>query len=192
DISYTSSVMNAVINSVMFMEISINEFFEDVSITNLDDFKAPSLLDIDKIGKDAVKRIKYFLEIDKNFLKRESILDKYNLALLLCEKSTLKKNEEPYQSANLLVGFRNDLVYHKLKANETNLERSLSNKFNLHAKSEKEPYYYPYPKNHLSHECAKWAVSSSRKFVEEFFEKVGITPVYLKEIAQLSRLLEFK
>lgn len=49
--------------------------------------------------------------------------------------------------------------------------------------------YYPFPRNHLSHDCANWAIESSRNFVEAFFKKINLQPVYLLPESNLSSFL---
>jgi hypothetical protein len=52
----------------------------------------------------------------------------------------------------------------------------LQGKFNLNPLTGAgNPFY---PDKCLGHGCAEWAVNSSIKFVDEFFEKLGSTPVF--------------
>lgn len=193
DIDYASSVTNTIINSVIFMEATINEFFLDI-------YQAPndSLLSVNNLGTKAIRRIKDYLMINDNFIKSESILSKYNLALFILEKDKLQPGNEPYQSANDLICFRNELVHYKivtinsLQSESSTLEKRLQSKFALHPLSQGlDSIYYPFPRSHFSHDCAKWAINSSRKFVQDFFDRINLQPVYLNPISQLEEFINF-
>lgn len=195
DIKYTSSVLNIIINSVIFMEATINEFFLDAAQA-----KDDSLLNIKSLGEKSITQIKDFFKIDDNILERESILKKYNLALFILGKEIFNTGQEPYQSAKLLIEFRNHLTHYKIQSidvqqeNPSTLEKKLRGKFCLHplSKLPEQSIYYPFPRNHLSHDCAKWAIESSRKFVEAFFQKINLQPVYLLPQSNLGSFLTFE
>lgn len=191
DIDYASSVTNTIINSVIFMEATINEFFLDIHQAPND-----SLLSVNNLGTKAIKRIQDYLTINDNLIKSESILSKYDLALFILEKGKLQQGSEPYQSANNLISFRNELVHYKIatinisQSESSKLEKRLQSKFKLHPLSQ-DSILYPFPKSHVSHDCAKWAIESSRNFVEDFFNKINLQPVYLNPISQLGEFINF-
>ncbi|MDJ0747589.1 MAG: hypothetical protein QNJ32_30230 [Xenococcaceae cyanobacterium MO_167.B27] len=195
DIKYTSSVLSAVINSVIFMEATINELFLDVT-----EAKDDLLLKIKSLGDKSITQIQNYFKIDDNLLKKESILKKYNLALFLIGQEKFDTRQEPYQSAQLLIELRNHLTHYKIKTidisqeNSSKLEKKLKGKFPLHPLCHlpEESIYYPFPRNHLSHDCAKWAIESSRNFVEAFFNKIKLQPVYLIREYNLGSFLTFE
>ena len=195
DIKYTSSVLNTIITSVIFMEATINEFFLDTTQAEND-----SLLNINSLEDSSITKIQNFFEIDDKILERESILKKYNLALFILGKQNFNTGQEPYQSAQLLIEFRNYLTHYKIKSIDvqqeytSKLEKKLRCKFCLHplSKLPDQSYYYPFPRNHLSHCCARWAIESSRKFVEAFFNKINLEPVYLLPQSNLGSFLTFE
>lgn len=194
DIKYTSSVLNTIITSVIFMEATINEFFLDATQAKND-----SLLNIKSLGDESITQIKDFFKIDNNILERESILKKYNLALFILGKQNFNTGQEPYQSAQLLIELRNHLTHYKIKSidveqeNSSTLEKKLKGKFCLHPLSElpEQSIYYPFPRNHLSHDCAEWAIESSRNFVESFFGRIDLKPIYSQNTLISSQFLKF-
>ncbi|HLP91446.1 MAG TPA: hypothetical protein VK184_23040 [Nostocaceae cyanobacterium] len=180
DINYTSFNLNAVINSVMFIEATINEFYSEIS-----EAKNDSLI-VQHLGEQQVKRVNKFLKTNENFLQKENNLYKYDLALVLLDQNEFDKGRSPYQPAKILVDLRNFLIHYKIETVDiledkaSKLEASLKNKFGMHPLYKDNDItlkcFYPFPKNYLSHECAKWSIKTSREFVETFFAQINYTP----------------
>lgn len=178
DIKYCSFNINSIVNSVIFLEATINEFYSEVS-----DAKENSLI-INTLEQLPINRFKKFLNIDRSFLKTSSILDKYRLALVLLDKEDLKTGEEPYQSTQLLIELRNYLVHYKietinlLQEEASSLQKKLRGKFSLHPliADSGQRIYYPFPKDHLSHDSAKWAINTCQNFTKIFFELINYKP----------------
>lgn len=174
----TAAAIACVISSVAYLEADINEFFSHASeerhafgVAN-----NPVVLD----------RIRQTWNIDQ----RGSVLDKYNLALALCDQATFDRGAMPYSAAALLVRLRNALVHFKpgwepgggsrQEADEVSrLSRSLMQAFPENSLAESyQPYFV---QRCLGYGSSKWAVTSSVALVTEFMTRLGagFSPTYL-------------
>ena len=188
DIKYCSCNLNAIINSVMFIEASINELFSEIN--EWKDNRHEYAITLAKgLGENSIKRFQQILEIKKDLLNKDSILDKYNFTLAFFDKEKLDKSRDPYQSVKLLIDLRNFLIHYKLdtlelfQENRQKLERSCQDKLTLHPElasgiSIENAFYYPFPRNYLSDESAKWAIKTARQFVEDFYNNLDANPPY--------------
>lgn len=108
----------------------------------------------------------------------ESVLDRYATVLHLLKKAELKKGEQPWQDAALVVRLRNELVHYKSKwasdHDKSSLLRSMEGK-----RLSPPPFFQGtgwgfFPHQCLSAACASWSIESVVTFVDTFYEKLGM------------------
>lgn len=179
---HRSYVTGAIFSAVAFLEATINEFYMDISDESLtkDGSKIKQQLE----QKD-IKMISNLWK-RKIFDRQVPILDKYQIALILLGKPTFDQGSNPFQDSHYLTRLRNALIHYVPEwitnfsdINEVDphkFEGMLKGKFNLNPLTGAgNPFY---PDKCLGHGCAEWAVKSSIKFVDEFFEKLSATPIF--------------
>ena len=111
-------------------------------------------------------------------LERGETLEKYNRVLTLLGKPEFDRGRRPYQSADLLVRARNELVHYKARWN--NDARLLKWNRGLRAvrirtlpgrSVTEDPHNW-----WLVSSFAVWAIDSAEALILEFFERLGIAP----------------
>jgi hypothetical protein len=174
-------VIGSIFSSVSFLESLINEFFADAG----DDESQNRLSGLD------VESIKVLAETWKIIEFKQSIPEKYQLALLLNGKEIFDSGPSNMKDVSLLINLRNALIHFKpewltekedWKEIPTKWENKFgSNKITLcKLVSGKAPYF---PDRLLGHGCAQWAILTSIKFADDFYERMGLIPSY-NEIRQ--------
>lgn len=176
EIRHRAFTINSILSSVAFVEAAINEVFQDA----LDNHH----FYIESLGKDKIELLADYwrmTEIEKK--SHLSALDKYQLALRFCGREPFKKDENPYQDANLIIKLRNTLIHYKPESFSPDKPHKLGNQLkgkfpenNLVSKSA-NPYF---PDKCLGYGCANWSCKSMEKFTDAFFQKLGIEPSYKK------------
>ncbi len=171
-------VTGAIIVSVASLEATINEVF--ISARDNDNLFKGFDPTIPKVlaklwSLDVVKRSRFF--------------EKCRFVLEVAEKEAYDQNKSPYLEVDYLIKLRNALVHYKPDV-DTNLdyhkklENWLKSRFNINPFSHDNDAFFP--KKCLGHGCAEWAVQSSIKFIEDFYNRMGFSPKWSKH--QLSRL----
>lgn len=167
-------VTAAILCAVAFLEAAINEVFQDAFDEH------PSY--VGSLNSETRALMKDFWEGTEETKKSATrILDKYQRALCFAGVAKFNKGRSPYQDVSSLVDLRNELVHYKPESlggdSIHKLGKSLGGKFpeNRLMVRSGNPFF---PDKCLGKGCANWAVSSSRKFADEFFERVGIEPNY--------------
>ena len=174
DIQHRAYVTSAIFSAVAFLEAAINELCEDVVDGHVS-YIAP-------IDKDARKLITVFWRLTEGRNRSPfSILDKYQIILTSCRKDQFATGAQPYQDADLVIKLRNVLMHYKPQTYGGEVQhkfiKQLAGKFpeNPLMAGSSNPYF---PDKCLGSGCAGWAIRSTRKLADEFFEKLGITPNY--------------
>jgi hypothetical protein len=96
-------------------------------------------------------------------------------------KQPFERDKQPYQNVYLLIRLRNELIHYTPKtlggSDKHELEIQLKGKFptNRLMEGSGNPFF---PDHCLGGGCAEWALNSSKRFVDEFFLKIGVTPNY--------------
>lgn len=173
-----SYVTGAIFAAVSFLEATINELFAD-TVDHPDGELANYL-------NDATKQL--MADMWKRDIPRTAhyqITEKFQIALTLARKPLLDFSRSPFQDVQTLIIIRNDLIHFEPvwrsieaeKAHKRILSLQQETKFALNPliTSELNPFY---PDKCLSHGCAKWAVSNSIQFVENFFSSMGIPVLF--------------
>jgi hypothetical protein len=167
-------VTGCVFCSVAFLEGTINEFFRDC-VDN------PSVLAMAS-GDNMVKLMAGMWNLGVPRTARYSILEKYQIALMLGRKELFHMGKQPYQDIKCLVELRNALTHYEPETTTAysdegpvdvqKLGKRLNRRFPVSPLAT-GPLFFP--NKCLGHGCAKWAVTSVVGFAEEFFAKMGIS-----------------
>jgi hypothetical protein len=138
--------------SVAGLEAYVNELFSDKHVT------FPSVE-------------KKLLETVWAAFEQKTILERFDLVLILRAKPTLEKGAEPYQSVQALIRLRNALMHFKPEWDHQQIEhKKLSNHLrtyfgpNEHMRSDLGVF----PRAWVSHGCTTWALNSVYDFLEHF------------------------
>ncbi len=179
DIQYRAYVTSAILSSVAFLEGAINELFKDVADEH-ESYIAP-------IDEDSRKLILAMWDLTEERNRSPfSTLDKYQIVLTFCRKEQFSTGTQPYQDADLVIRLRNKLMHYKPESSDgevqQKLDKQLARKFSEKSISENllmtgsgNPFF---PDRCLGSACAAWAVRSTKKLADDFFQKLGITPHY--------------
>lgn len=119
------------------------------------------------------------LAIVADSLERESILDRYDLALKLIKRTPLDFGRQPIQDTKLLIGLRNEIMHFK-SLWTSKIDRKTLFK-DLEKKDPTPPSFYSgneinfFPLKCLTHSRAKWGVKTAIEFIDHFHVELGIT-----------------
>lgn len=180
-------VVSVIISSVAFLEAAINEVLRDAH-ESIDSYQK----DLDDEQRAAVKEL---WRIERNI----KTLDKYQLTLLLLKGiEATDRGGQDYENVSLLIKLRNEFVHHKpqtvwfskQKNSEYRLQDKLKGKF-------EENFFFKGKNTHymsriLGFSCAKWAIESSKIFVDKFFVSCDIVPSYEERLDRYVKWKEFK
>ena len=116
-------------------------------------------------------------------MEKSAILYKYQVVLTTTNKEKFNAGIPPYQDVDNLIKLRNALIHYKPEWDtdskiHKSIEDRLKNNFNINPFSHFNDAFFP--KKCLGHGCAEWAVRSSIKFVQAFFEKMSFSPKWTK------------
>lgn len=172
NIQHRAYVTSAIISSVAFMEAAINGLFQDM----YDEYSTRTT----SLNVESRKFLSIFWEATELNQKYVSILDKYQVAAKTTDKAAFDSGNKYFQRAELVIKLRDRLVHYKPadlnNNNEPKWYKQYSNQNiaeNPLMSSSTNPWF---PDKLLGYGCAKWAVDSSEAFVEEFFNRIGVTP----------------
>lgn len=165
-----SNVMAAVFFSVAALEASINELFKNSKTT------------ISEQTEELTQ------EIWDLFEQKTSLLDKYDLALLLKGKNKLDKGIAVYANTAGLISLRNALVHFKPEwSHEQKKHKTIGNK--LSGKFAVSPFIPVgdtfFPKKCMSYGCAEWSVKTALKFTTHFCNQAGLPDRFAPFLSQL-------
>lgn|SRR6266487_605575 len=173
-----SYVTGAIFAAASFLEATINELFADT--VDHPDGELASHLEVAtrQLMADMWKR-------DIPRTAHYQIIEKFQIALTLARKSLLDLSRSPFQDVQTLIIIRNDLIH--FEPVWTSIEAEKVHKRILSLQQEKKFALNPlitgalnpfYPDKCLGHGCAKWAISNSIEFVEDFFSRMGIPVLF--------------
>lgn len=180
---HRADVIGAIVSAVSFLEATINEFFVDVHDGYL--AHTPTL------QGSAIPRLKSVWGF--NGVGRMSVLDKYDLALVLTEEKQFDHALTPYQDVHVLIELRNAVVHYKPEWAPAGVEeqrelpkglpRKLKGKFEANPLTGKgNPYY---PDKVFGSGCAMWGVQSVVAFANEFNNRLGLEAHYKDILTEL-------
>lgn len=170
-IRHRAFVTGSIILSVVFMESAINELFAEAYANPFGTVQALGQRVISGLGQ-------------RTFTKRVAFLSKYQSALRIARKPGFKQDAQPYKDADALRRLRNELEHYTPEWKSSTIEEDRP-KEPPHWLAEKCSPNSMFPPNasetlhkYLGQACAKWAVQSSRRFVDEFYLRLGVTAPY--------------
>lgn len=194
DLKHQGAVSSSVISSVAFLESTINEFhkniFDEFNKIEPDDdgerdFQDPTFVDAD-LSPQTFHLLYGLDEIRGRSFERLPFLDKYQLTLLFADVEMFDTGTQPYQDVATIRKIRNYLVHHKAEwvsvdstneeENEHRLGSAVKGKFKTNPLTTPvEPFF---PDKALSHGCAEWCIERSLRFTDEFYSRIGGTPIF--------------
>src|SRR5690554_1111182 len=175
---HKSYVTGAIFATIAFLEANINEIFADC-------FEGVPSSSLKELGKEKLELIGDVWDIPKT--AHYSMLDKYQIVLILAQKEKFNKGVTPYQDIQIPIRLRNSLIHYEPgfivthsdepeEITRHKFEKSLRNKFSLSPLvGAGNPFF---PDRCLSYGCAKWAIESSLRFTDEFFSRLKVKPTY--------------
>lgn len=169
-----SFVLGSIMSAVAFLESTVNELFADAAEDHDENLE----------GLDSVQiaRLKETWSIGVPRTAAYSVLQKYDIALVICGQPPFNRGAKERQDANDLIRLRNALIHYEpewIPAGSRSgpdalhkLARILKLRFPLN------PLYSPnnplYPDRCLSSGCTRWAVASCLNFTDKFFRTLGV------------------
>jgi len=170
-LEYRADITAAVFSAWSFVEATINEFFWAARENRkaLEGLSPGIITELGKAGPAPA------VEKDPN----RRTLEKYQRALEVAHKDLFSKGVPPYQQAFLLSRLRNRLIHFEpewVKEEPQELEKDLKGKFDLSPFHASGALFFPH--RCLSHGCADWALKSALRFVDAFYDKIGIKSKY--------------
>lgn len=168
-ISHRSYVLNAIMDSVGFMEAAINEVLEAGPAGG-------------SLSEQTRARFTHYWKKSQDGGKRHTpLFDKYDTTLLIAGKNPLDRSRNAFANAQLVVELRNWAVHYTPEWYQSdvvaNLGRKLAGRFPLNAmmKGAGNPVF---PYHVLGAGCAKWAHESAVALVGAWADALGIELVY--------------
>ncbi len=175
-------VTGCIFASISFLEALINELYSDAAETP-PEFKEATINKLNEEYRQALAN-----EWQEGKIRRVRMLRKYQKALTVGMKNTFSENDPPFAEIAILVALRNALVHFNpesvvtfsdiedLPMTEQDIEKKLKGRFDLNPLFAGATSFFP--NKCLSHGCAKWAMQSSLKFADSFFERLQIEAPY--------------
>jgi len=168
-----SYVTGSIFSSVAFLESIINELFWSA-------LKAPTGF-ARALNENLKNKMAKFLANFENRYNYMSTLEKYQFTLFLNGQDLFEKGKNPFQDVKLVIELRNELIHFEpemidAEKNKQTWEDQLRGEFNQ-CPFYKETFLF-LPHRCLSYGCARWAVISCIKFVNDFYKKIGVNKIY--------------
>lgn len=123
--------------------------------------------------------------------RQQEPLERYQVILHLLHKAPLGTGEQPWQDMDIVIKLRNQITHYKSQWGQQmegkNLFKSLQN---LRIK---KPPFIPNTMNFFPHQClgagcAAWSVRTAVKFINVFYERLGVRSPLTPYMAQFKDL----
>ena len=177
NIEHAAYVVGSVTEAAAFLESAVNELFLDCR-----DGHQSYITGLSAADKNALAARWNDWHAPEQRPRWIETLEKYQTALRSCGLRVFDKGLSPYQDAKLVMSLRNGLVHFTPEDLSSDDRHELGDALRAKFDSNKlfpEPSGNPYfPSRCLGYGCAAWAVSSSRRFADEFFAKLRVSPNY--------------
>lgn len=178
-------VTTSVFHSVAFLEALANEL---MASCDLEPYLARV---ISRLSGEQISRLAALWRAGAD---RLAVMSKFQIILGVLDRQQLDPGRQPYQDAYLVVRLRNDLVHYKPELIERDLGTPGELKHWLGGKFEGNPFV---PTDvaglldwYLGAGCAVWAVRSCLAFADDFYSRLGVTPLYAEAPPLARGLLE--
>jgi hypothetical protein len=161
--------MTAVISAAAFLESLVNEVFRDA----VDKDAGRGAPRLNPLSNEAVGTMAELWK-GADSIGMTAVLLKYQIALTSAGQPLLSSGAEPYQSAHLVKVLRDKVMHFKPEwqgDKEHSIEKQLRPKFPENQQVTAGPWY---PNQALGANCAHWAWTSSVKFVDDWWQRMGL------------------
>jgi hypothetical protein len=163
---------------VAFLEAFINAVWQDAADSDPGEHTPLT----DGIPDDAMATMRELWTGKEQAERMMSVLSKYQVALVCAGHDRINQNAEPFQSADVLVDLRNELVHFKPRSHWTDEDeddarfvRRLKSKI-TRQRENRQPIGAPwFPNKALGAGCADWACESSIAFAKTWHQSMGLT-----------------
>ena len=185
---HRAAAVACVFSSVAYLEAEINEFFSDVS--------DGIALGYFGFSEEVAARISRSWKMGVPRTARYAVLEKYEVALTLCDLPPIPPGEYPHQAVQLLLKLRNALTHFEPEIQPTGgtsyeeeelgkLSRGLRSAFLGNPLAGEHEPFFPY--RCLGFGSSSWSVRASFALVKLFRERLdlGYSPDVEKVIAAL-------
>ena len=177
--SYKSYCTSAIINSMAFLEATINEICSRMIYIGEQSY--PGIKD-----ERFWQAMNHSTVVEKLFGKHPSTIEKYNNMLSMLDKNKISTGEDPGQSVKCVTDLRNAFIHFEPKSvrvvgkretdGEYGFETGMRNRFDLNPYTgDGNPFF---PDQCQSRGCAEWSVKKTLAFAGEFFERLGVDRPY--------------
>lgn len=171
------------ISCVGYLESLIHEVYHEHSL--LIDEEMPPPINEHVISEESfINRLEFYNEVIDGEFYRRPTLEKYLDFLLIAGENQFDRGTSPYQEVRTLVKFRNYFThyvteYYELGSDPDHIEHeigaALQGKFELNPMA--KDILPVFPDHCLSYGFTEWAVSRSKIFVREFYNRLDLMPV---------------
>jgi len=130
-----------------------------------------------------------FLSPMADVIDGEQTLRRYELVLHLLRKPQFDRGADPYQSADLLIKLRNELIHYKSKWGSSMNDKRLFER--LEKLGFDKPAFVSALTNFFPHRClnaslASWTVTTGVAFINAFYRELGIVSPLTPHAAHLT------
>ncbi|MGW1994106.1 hypothetical protein [Embleya sp. NPDC001921] len=171
DIRHQGAVISAIVESVAFMEATVNEIYQDAA-----DSQSAY---VGALGADVLGRLAAIWKASNGgYLE---ILEKFSLVLNLADHPDFDRGRDPYQSARDLIRLRNYLIHYRPHDSSSEAEHKLTKI--LRGRFPDNTLVVPgggpwLPKYALGAGCAEWAWRAARAFADDFSARLSVPLMY--------------
>lgn len=176
--AYVSYSTSAIINSVAFLEATINEIQSKMKRMGEQSYPA--------IEEEFLWKVMDSPLVEELFGRQTATIEKYNNMLSIANENEISTGKDPGQSVEAIRELRNAFVHYtpedveisgKSQTNgEFGFETGLQGRFELNPYTgDGNPFF---PDQCQSRGCAEWAVKKSLSFAESFCSRLGIDRPY--------------
>jgi hypothetical protein len=175
DARHRSHAITAVLSAVAFLEAFINAVWQDAA----DSEPGEQTHYTDGIPDDAMATMRELWNGKDKAERMLSLLSKYQVALVCAGHDRIDEGAEPFQSADVLVDLRDELVHFKPRwywsdEDDARFVRSLKEK--ITQRENRQPIGQPwFPNKALGAGCADWACESSIAFAKTWHQRMALT-----------------
>ena len=168
--------VSALISSVAFLEATINEIFSDCAErTSAHNREFPNAELLSELWRRGIPRTASY-----------TVLEKYQIALILAGKEQLPTDSNPVQDVDAMVHARNFLIHFEpefVRSTSENervklqkIQSRLQGKFELNKLAPSNCLFFP--DRALGAGCAAWAVRTAIALTDRFFSVAGLPATY--------------
>src|SRR5262249_32842164 len=99
----------------------------------------------------------------------------YELILKCCGKEAFERTEQPYKDTDLVLQLHNALTHYRPGGEQHRFLEVFRSKFKENGLLPAVGGAY-FPDKCLGSACARWVIKSVKRFADQFFDKLDVTP----------------